>query len=115
MRIDAKLDGVNKAIAKIQSYETSKREAVSRIVATTAKRVEAQAQALAPVDTGRLRDSIHTDIDTGGLGATVGTAVNYAVYQEFGTRYMDAQPFLFPSWEMYKKPFVNDIKKALKL
>lgn len=57
------------------------------------------AQALAPVDTGVLRDSI--EIQYGkwedGIYSEVGTDVYYAVFQEYGTVNHDAHPFLRPA------------------
>lgn len=77
-------------------------------------RVLRRAKRLAPVDTGRLRSSIHIVDNTGVLvppdgdstvlkepteeGAVrIGTNVRYAPYIEFGTRHMAAQPFLRPA------------------
>lgn len=61
--------------------------------------VDRQAKSLAPVDTGRLRSSINWRLghDSQGLVGIVGTNVSYAIFQEFGTRYMAAQPFLRPA------------------
>lgn len=47
--------------------------------------VEGQAVALAPVDSGRLKDSIDYKVDEGELIAYVGTNVEYAIWVEFGT------------------------------
>jgi HK97 gp10 family phage protein len=61
-----------------------------------AERIKAIAQILCPVDTGRLRASIKvTQLGDGGY--RIGTDVSYAIYVEFGTRYMHAQPFLRPA------------------
>lgn len=49
----------------------------------------------APVDTGNLRDSITYEVSED--DAKVGTNVDYAIHQEFGTRKMAAQPFLRPA------------------
>ena len=51
-------------------------------------RVEREAKRRAPVDTGRLRASLRTDVQTVGrrVIGTVGTSVEYAAAQEFGTR-----------------------------
>lgn len=83
--------------------------------------VVAQAKGLAPVDMGRLRNSIMGTTAIGEVGfnesggeladkqiqktrkpltGTVGTATEYAVYQEFGTRRMGAQPYLRPAVEI---------------
>jgi HK97 gp10 family phage protein len=68
-------------------------------LAKSAIKVEAAAKRLAPVDTGRLRSSIshQLTVDGQGLVAYVGTNVDYAIFQELGTRFMPAQPFLRPA------------------
>lgn len=58
----------------------------------------ADAKRRAPVDTGRLRDSIHVE-DLPDYGARYGTNVEYGIYQELGTYKMRAQPFLRPSMD----------------
>lgn len=64
-------------------------------------RVQNRAKQLCPVDTGRLRSSIQLvdphQVSTDVLSVRVGTAVNYARYVEFGTRYMAARPYLRPA------------------
>lgn len=58
--------------------------------------IEAEAKRLCPVRTGRLRASIHT----GKIRERVyyvGTNVEYAPFVEFGTRKMQARPYLRPS------------------
>lgn len=50
---------------------------------------------LAPVDTGRLKNSIDSTYDDD--SAYVGTNVEYAAYVEFGTSRMRAQPYLKPA------------------
>jgi len=70
-------------------------------------RVERNAKTLCPVDTGRLRSSITSNVrligtrSEGGLRApitgTVGSDVKYASYVELGTRKMAARPFLRPA------------------
>jgi HK97 gp10 family phage protein len=57
--------------------------------------VEGTAAKAVHVDTGLLRSSITRQVnkDT----AYVGTNVEYAPYEEFGTRYRKAHPFLRPS------------------
>lgn len=47
-----------------------------------------------PVDTGRLRASIHSQVD--GDSVRIGTNVNYAVFVELGTRHQSPQPYLVP-------------------
>lgn len=47
--------------------------------------VESDAKRRAPVDTGILRNSIHTKVHTSELKATIGTPIEYAPYVEYGT------------------------------
>lgn len=46
-----------------------------RAVSNTARVMEADAKKFAPVDQGRLRSSIYTEMDADGLGATVGPSL----------------------------------------
>lgn len=78
---------------------------VERAIDAAALRCEAGAKKNCPVDTGRLRSSIHGGYPViGGMGntytysRTVGTNVNYAWYVELGTYKMSAQPFLMPGF-----------------
>lgn len=88
-------------------------EGVEKGIATICSNVRSQAVDLAPValvNGGRLKNSIVWKTSKEGQGdplpgeptpkklnGYVGSAVEYAVYQEFGTRYMAPQPFLRPA------------------
>lgn len=64
--------------------------------------IEGAAKYRCPVDTGNLRRSIAAQPPTmqGDTAvALVGTNVEYAAYVEFGTRKMNAQPFMGPALE----------------
>lgn len=56
---------------------------------------EGYAKLLAPVDTGRLRNSIAHAVE--GDAAYIGTNVEYAAYVEMGTSRAKAQPYLKPA------------------
>jgi len=64
-----------------------------------ALKVERQAKHLAPVDTGRLRDSITHELgrDAEGLYELIGSDVSYAIFQELGWRFSPGSPFLRPA------------------
>ena len=49
-----------------------------------------------------------------GLTAKVGTSVEYGPHLEYGTRYMDEEPFLKAPFEQIKKEFKADIDKLAK-
>lgn len=66
--------------------------------AIRAQQIRNDAVSAAPVDTGRLRQSIQVrQIAPGHY--RVSTNVEYALYVEFGTRYRRATPFLRPALE----------------
>lgn len=81
------------------------REAAERLgnqrAALQAQAIRTAAVLAAPVDTGRLRQSI--GVQKIGQGHyRVGTNVQYAFLVEFGTRKMAAKPFLRPAFEKVK-------------
>ena len=78
--------------------------------------IEAESKPLTPVDTGRLRGSIKSDIKK--LEAKIAPHVNYSVYVHQGTRYMKGRPFLKQGMEkampQIKRWFKNGISIALR-
>lgn len=67
------------------------------VVRKTAFDTEADAKALAPVDTGMLRNSITTSVSNGGLTAGVVATASYAHWVEGGTSRSSPQPFMGPA------------------
>jgi len=107
-----KLTGVEGLRNKLRVLLPATRAAVREAVATSALLLESDAKALAPVDTGRLRSSIHTEISSDGLSAVVETGVDYSYFLEFGTRYIAARPFFGPAYEKNRLPFIARLKAA---
>ena len=66
--------------------------ALGKVISKFAFLVEREAKMVTPVDTGRLRGSIATELMP--LKATIAPHTNYAVYVHEGTRFMTARPFL---------------------
>lgn len=64
-----------------------------------------------PTTTGDTARSITLTIGDGGLSATVAPGTEYAPYVEYGTRFMDAQPFVRPAFDIQKTKFLDDLKK----
>lgn len=60
------------------------------------EQTKAEAQRLAPVETGALRDSIVTAVEGHGtdVAAIVAANIDYAHFVEFGTHRQSPQPFL---------------------
>ena len=63
--------------------------------------------------TGTTKRSIGLEIKDGGMTAEVGPETEYAEYLEFGTRFMEAQPFAQPALDEQKDIFISDLKKIM--
>lgn len=72
-----------------------------------------RAKELAPVRTGTLRRSIAVEDGPGELEVSIGTDVEYAIFQEFGTVHMAARPFLRPALEQEGPAFGKELASIL--
>lgn len=80
-------------------------------VRKSAAEVERASQQRCPVDTGATRNSIHTSISAGGTAAEIGPTTNYAPYLEWGTRRMEARPFMRPALDEVTLGFVRAMEQ----
>lgn len=69
----------------IRRYGDNVIDEVKRIIVETAYIIHSNAQALATVDEGNLRDSIEVEILPDGMTAIVRVTAHYAIYVEYGT------------------------------
>lgn len=77
-----------------EAFKAAMKAGVEAAMEAIGMQAERNVKLEAPVDTGRLRNSItHT---ASGDTAYVGTNVEYAPYVEYGTYKMAAQPYLKP-------------------
>ncbi len=106
------LVGMEKLTAKIQ--DNMKKEAVKTVIKKNGSRLQQSAQEKAPVDTGVLKRSIMLEIKDSGLTAESEATVNYAGYVEYGTRFMEAQPYMRPALQEVGKKFKSDMEKLVK-
>jgi HK97 gp10 family phage protein len=90
--------------------ESQIEKALSQAVRTAAHNIWVQAKLLAPVDHGFLRNSIEVNVESP-LKATIGTNIEYAKYQEFGTRYQKGKAFLTPAFDVEEKKFQSELQK----
>jgi len=88
-------------------------EAIERALEQCGALWESYAKQLAPVDTGRLRNSIEHHAESTNT-MIVETNVEYAIYQELGTRYQSGTPFIKPSGESNVTTFKSVIENELK-
>jgi len=79
---------------------------VYRYLHSWASDVKALAKQLVPVRTGYLRSTIYAKIQE--WVAEIGAEAHYALFVEFGTRHMQAQPYLYPAIQEHL-PQLEDI------
>ncbi|ELA80202.1 HK97 gp10 family phage protein, partial [Enterococcus faecium EnGen0002] len=64
--------------------------------------------------TGFTRRSIRMWLLEGGFVAQVGPQSDYSPYLEYGTRFMSAQPFVGPAFNVQKAIFMKDMQRLFK-
>jgi len=95
VELDVAIDGVEEFKAAVQRFDSGIQSHVHGQLAGWAEDVKVLAKQIVPVRTGRLQSSIYAKIQ--GWVAEIGAEAAYAMFVEFGTRYMQARPYLFPA------------------
>jgi HK97 gp10 family phage protein len=99
VEITCDVEGIEDFKNAMQSFDSGMQRHVHRLLASWAADVKALAKQLVPVRTGHLRSSIYAKIQE--WVAEIGAEATYALFVEFGTRYMQAQPYLYPAIQEY--------------
>ena len=107
-----KLVGVEAIVDKLRKNVTLTE--VKQVVATNGAEMPRHAHRLAPVDTGRLAGSINLSIEDGGMTSVTRDGVDYGKYVDLGTRFMSAQPFMTPAYNLQAKKFKRDMEMLVK-
>lgn len=102
---------LNALVVDLGAATPRMREQAARQTAQSALDIEASGKGFAPVRTGNLRRSIHTEIGDGGLSAEVGTDVEYSAYVEYGTSRMAPQPYMRPAFEQHAPAYVEGMAR----
>ena len=107
-----KIVGLDRVKYALENAPHTIRVVANRVADREIPKVAEKAKRLAPVRTGRLRNSIYWR-KTGFLGYMVGAAVYYAGFVEFGTRYMRARPYLRPAIEEKLPEIREELKDSI--
>ena len=102
---------------KLKNISQQTQKNVEKALTKSALLVERDAKIKAPVDTGRLRESItHEEVDYGTENphVNVGTNVEYAPIQEYGSTKFPPHPYLTPAFEENKQKIIDLIVDAVK-
>jgi HK97 gp10 family phage protein len=86
---------------KLAGASARLREIAFNVLDQAGTDIEAMAKELVHVRTGYLRSTIYHRVD--GLSLEAGATVDYAPFQEFGTRRSAAHPFLRPAFDAYQQ------------
>jgi HK97 gp10 family phage protein len=125
MKITISLKDVEKLVADLKRIpKNSSRRALGKAAKAGAKPIETSAKKHAPVDTGKLESSIRSKFAYQSSNrATVHIGSNmkpqgksrhsYDYYQEFGTSFHPAQPFMRPAVDEQKDKAVDETRKEL--
>jgi len=95
VEISCDVEGAEEFKQAMERLDSGMQRWVHRQLASWAADVKALAKQLAPVRTGHLRSSIYAKIQE--WVAEIGAEATYALFVEFGTRYMAARPYLYPA------------------
>lgn len=109
LKIEVK--NIDRVIKNIDKYGAEVQDKIKQVLADGGMKIQTEAQNRAPVRTGTLRASI--EYKPNGLQVEVVAGVDYASFVEFGTRFMEPQPFLTPAFELVAPQIERDIKEVL--
>ena len=102
------------ALARIRRALPDALEAAAIVVETEAEQLIVSQDI---IDTGALHNNLGHLVEKDTARVGIGGGIEYAVYQEFGTRNMPARPFLRPAIDEHHadilKVFAVQIRKAL--
>lgn len=113
---DIKVEGLDKLMKALKDNVTM--DDVKRVVRHNGSQLQEKMQNNADFkkgyQTGTTKRSIGLEIVHGGFTADVGPETEYSPYLEYGTRFMDAQPFVKPAYDEQEKKFKRDMDKLVK-
>jgi HK97 gp10 family phage protein len=110
--MEMRIDGISELREKLNRLDDAMKRNVHDAMQFEAEAMKNMARARCPVRTGRLRDSIFAKVEEWII--KLGATAPYAVYQEFGTRYIQARRFLSNAVELRMQSLVNRINQAIR-
>jgi len=78
------------------------------------RKMQAKADFTKGYQTGTTKRSIGLEIKDSGFTAEVAPETEYSPYLEYGTRFMEAQPFVKPAHEEQSQKFKRDMAKLVR-
>ena len=116
MGVDIKIEGLDALEKKLRQNATL--NDVKRVVKTNGAQMQNKivrnANFKRGYQTGATKRSVRLNITDGGMTAESGPTTEYSPYVEWGTRFMEAQPFVRPAYNQQKEKFKLDMDKLVK-
>lgn len=114
--VGIKFEGLDKLQKTLR--ENIQMEDVKRVVRHNGQQLQSKIQENADFTkgyaTGQTKRSVILGTKDGGMTAESEPTTEYAPYLEYGTRFMDAQPFVGPAHAEQSAKFISDIKKLVR-
>lgn len=109
--------GLSKLISTLEKIPPELDKQVDQVLEANAREIERNAKRNAPVDTGKLQQSIKAEKQGEKTFTVRSNSTGLAPYDkfvEFGTYKMRAQPFLYPAYFKQIPQFTKDLESLLK-
>lgn len=110
-----KILGLDKLESKVRSMYYGIPVEAKIFIEAAGRMTEYEAKVMAPVDTGKLQQSIFYEPTKGGFGFLVSANMPYASFVEHGTSKQRAQPFLVPAFRIHTANLPENFLKHLKI
>ena len=105
-------EGDDKFIATLEKAMAESERTVDAVIKNNAERTMRKAKQLAPVDTWFMHDTIYTEYAP--LTGMIHSPAAYSGYQEYGTRFMGAQPFMRPAMDWMAPKYAKDLRDVIR-
>jgi len=112
MEVHVEIIGIERLTARIDKAVNSLDPKINEGLRIVGENIVNDARMIAPVKTGRLRDSIGAIVYGNILEVHAGA--EYAAYVEYGTSLMTPRPFLRPAFEMNRADLIAVLKGELR-
>lgn len=114
MASKVRITGMKKLRSQLVDMAGRMETAGERAEREGAEDVRDDMQAFAPVDSGLLRDSIRIEQGATGLQVGPGDEVEYAMFVEYGTSEMEAQPYAEPAAARARMAFTDTVRDTVR-
>ena len=111
-----KFDGLEELQKKLKENVTlaDVKRCVKQNGSALQKKMQEKADFKGGYQTGTTKRSIGLEMTDSGFTADVAPETEYSPYLEYGTRFMDAQPFVRPALESQAIQFKSDMQKLVR-